>query len=83
MPFVKEKHLEYNFLKKEDFVYSEEKIDYYTIPIEYSNRPDLISYILYKDTSYQTLLTFINNITDTPEGYYQGRTIKYLKKEYL
>lgn len=71
------------FINMKDFIFQQEKLGYYTIPMEFAHRPDLISYALYSDLSYQNLLSYINKIEDSPEGYYNGRVIKYLKREFL
>ncbi len=54
----------------------------YVIPLEYAYRPDIICYRLYGDTSYQSAISFINRINDSPEGYYSGRTIKVIDPRY-
>lgn len=54
---------------------------YYTIPLKFQYRPDLISQYFYGTTSLQWLITFINNIGDSPEGYYVNRIIRIPDKE--
>lgn len=61
---------------------SDNKITVYTIPMIYRYRPDLIAYNLYKDVSMQDYLTIINDIDDSPAGYYSGRRIKVLLPNY-
>ena len=51
----------------------------YRIPIKYEFRPDLIAYDIYRDVSMASYLAIINNIVDTPAGFYRGRWIKALK----
>lgn len=59
-----------------------EKCRNYTIPMVYEFRPDLIAYSLYKDVSMAEFLAILNDIDDTPEGFYRGRTIRVLKEEF-
>ena len=54
----------------------------YKIPVEYNHRPDLIAYHLYNDVSMAEYLAILNDIDDSPEGFYTGREIKYLLGEY-
>lgn len=53
----------------------------YTIPMIYEFRPDLIAYSLYKDVSMAEYLAILNDIDDTPEGFYRGRTIRVLNED--
>lgn len=59
-----------------------EKCRYYIIPMIYEFRPDLIAYSLYNDVSMAEYLAILNEIDDTPEGFYRGRKIRVLKEEY-
>lgn len=61
---------------------SNDKYSTYTIPLKYRYRPDLIAWFLYKDISMQNLLSILNDIDNSPEGYYSGREIKIIKQEY-
>lgn len=53
----------------------------YTIPLKYKYRPDLISYEIYGNVENQDFLSYFNSISNSPEGYYTGRTIKYISLE--
>lgn len=59
-----------------------EKCSWYIIPLTYEFRPDLIAYSLYKDVSMADYLAIINDIDDTPYGFYKDRKIRVLKEEY-
>lgn len=59
-----------------------DKCRWYIIPLTYEFRPDLIAYSLYKDVSMADYLAIINDINDTPEGFYRGRKIRVLREEY-
>ena len=59
-----------------------DKCRWYFIPITYEFRPDLIAYSLYKDVSMADYLAIINDINDTPDGFYRGRKIRVLREEY-
>lgn len=58
------------------------KCRYYFIPLIYEFRPDLIAYNLYNDVSMAEYLAIINDIDDTPDGFYRGRKLRVLKEEY-
>lgn len=55
---------------------------WYFIPLKFEFRPDLIAYDLYQDVSMADYLAIINDIFDTPDGFYRGRKIRYLLPEY-
>lgn len=55
----------------------------YKIPIHFAYRPDLIAYSLYKDVTMADFLAIINDIDDSPEGFYTDRIIKVLKSDYI
>lgn len=59
-----------------------EKCRYYYIPLIYEFRPDLIAYNLYNDVSMADYIAILNDITDTPSGFYRGRKLRVLKEEY-
>ena len=59
-----------------------EKCRYYYVPLIYEFRPDLIAYSLYNDVSMAEYLAIINDITDTPSGFYRGRKLRILREEY-
>lgn len=59
-----------------------DKCKWYDIPLAHEFRPDLIAYSLYKDVSMAEYLAILNDIKDTPEGFYRGRRIRVLKEEY-
>ena len=59
-----------------------DKCRYYTIPLAYEFRPDLIAYSLYNDVSLADYLAIINDIDDIPGGFYRDRKIKVLREEY-
>lgn len=54
---------------------------YYTIPFQHQYRPDLICKQFYGTTSLQWLITYINNISDSPEGYFINRVLRIPNKE--
>jgi hypothetical protein len=57
-------------------LFIDETDEYYTIPFERQFRPDLISQDFYNTTSLSWLITFVNGISDSPEGYYINRIIR-------
>ena len=59
-----------------------DKCKWHDIPLAHEFRPDLIAYSLYKDVSMAEYLAILNDIKDTPEGFYRGRRIRVLKEEY-
>lgn len=59
-----------------------DKCDYYTIPLTREFRPDLIAWDLYNDVSMADYLAILNDIVNTPEGFYRDRKIRILKEEY-
>ncbi len=59
-----------------------EKCRYYIIPMIYEFRPDLIAYSLYNDVSMADYIAILNDIDNTPDGFYRGRKIRILKEEY-
>lgn len=83
MAFDKEEYLEGKFIDLRKFRFTEDYLESYIIPFEWAYRPDIICHFYYGDTSYQSLISFINRIDNSPEGYYAGRIIKLLKKEYM
>ncbi len=48
---------------------------YYTIPIQFQYRPDLIAYKFYKDSSLDWILTYANQFKNSPEDYVAGISI--------
>jgi hypothetical protein len=48
----------------------------YEIPLAYRYRPDLIALKIYGSGHLHWILTYINDINDSPEGYYTNRVIK-------
>lgn len=58
------------------------KCRYYVIPMIYEFRPDLIAYSLYNDVSMADYIAILNDIDNTPDGFYRGRKIRILKEEY-
>lgn len=83
MPFNKARYVKNNFIDFSLFNYDSVYYQTYTIPLEFQYRPDVISYMLYGDCSYQTLLSYINRIKNSPEGYYAGRVITIIKPSYI
>ena len=54
------------------------------IPLEYSYRPDLIASDLYNgDVTMADYIAILNDIDDSPEGFYAGRKLIVLKSEYI
>lgn len=66
------------FLDKEKIkeLYLGEDDIYFTITSEYRYRPDLISYNFYGNTGLDWLLTTVNDINNSPEGYEIGKEIR-------
>jgi hypothetical protein len=58
-----------NKLKEADYIL-------YKIPLKYKYRPDLIAYNFYGNNKYYWILTYINDINDSPQGFYTNRIIK-------
>jgi len=54
----------------------EDNVQLYEIPIEYKYRPDLIANAFYGSGDLHWILTYINDINNSPEGYYTGKIIK-------
>lgn len=48
----------------------------YTIPLTEQYRPDIIAYKFYGNSSYHWIITLINDIKNTPEGYVVNKVIK-------
>ena len=59
-----------------------DKCRFYTIPLTREFRPDLIAWDLYNDVSMADYIAILNDITDTPSGFYRGRKLRVLKEEY-
>lgn len=59
------------------------KCELYVIPLVYSYRPDLIADHLYKDVTMADYIAIINNIDNSPEGFYTGRILRVLKNEFI
>ena len=51
-------------------------VQLYEIPLAYKYRPDLIAKLFYGHGDLHWVLTYINDINDSPEGYYTNRVIK-------
>lgn len=83
MGFNKEKYLKGKFLDMKLFDYDSNYTRNFIVPFEYAYRPDIICQRLYGDVSYQSLISYINRIDNSPEGYYSGRIIKIIKSEYI
>ena len=66
--------VDYNLLKQK--LLNENEYNLYTIPIEYVYRPDLIALNFFNDDKLYWVLAFVNDINDSPTGFYQGRVIK-------
>jgi hypothetical protein len=81
MAFSKENFLENNFINFDLIEYNNDYLIDYQIPLRFQYRPDVISYDLYRDTTYQILISFLNKIDNSPEGYYAGRILKVIKPE--
>ena len=59
------------------------RVDKNIIPAEYAYRPDLIAWFLYRDVSMADYIAIINDIDDSPEGFYIGRRLKVLNGDYI
>ena len=55
----------------------------YIIPLRYGFRPDLIANDLYNDVSMADYIAILNDIDDSPEGFYSGRKLIVLKEEFI
>jgi len=53
----------------------------FTIPREDEFRPDIISSRFYGDPKLYWVLVYANNISDSPEGFYEGRVIRVPRYE--
>ena len=60
---------------------TEENIELYEIPLNYNYRPDLIARDKYGSERLYWVLAYINNINDSPFGFYTGRVIKIPSKK--
>lgn len=83
MAFKRNRYLDGHFIDLDKMEFDKNDIRNYTIPLEFDGRPDLISFKLYGDASYQVFLTYLNRIYDTPSGFYSGRKIKYIDIDIL
>lgn len=81
MAFTKEDLINNNFLDFSLIDYDSSYFINYEIPLKFAYRPDIISYYLYRDITYQSLLSYINRIDNSPEGYYSGRILKVIDPE--
>ncbi len=54
----------------------QENVTLYEIPIGFKYRPDLISQAFFGTGDLHWILSYINDINNSPEGYYIGRIIK-------
>lgn len=66
------------FVNREDIktMIMGENDTYYKIEQGYEFRPDLISQKMYGTTEFHWVLTFINDISNSPEGYTAGRILR-------
>lgn len=71
-----------NIKKIKETAKDPEKCEKYIIPTIFNHRPDLIANYLYNDVTMAEYLAIINDIDDSPEGFYVGRNIIALKKNY-
>jgi len=62
-------------------VLSADDDQYYQIPIEYQYRPDLISQKFYGSTRLHWIITFINDISNSPSDYSTGKILRIPIKE--
>jgi len=53
----------------------------YSIPIEEEYRPDLIAKRFYGNPKIYWIIVYVNSISDSPEGFYEGRTIRVPRYE--
>lgn len=76
---------EYKGFISQDFLNGIKDSDYtiFTIPLKFQYRPDLISYIYYDTPFLDFILTYANEINDSPEGFYVGREIKVPNRNYV
>lgn len=56
---------------------------YYTIPLKYQFRPDLISNLFYNTPTLHWAITYVNEIENAPEGYTINRIIRLPNKQRL
>ena len=57
-------------------LFSSTKDRYYVIPLAHRYRPDLITKKFYGDSSLAWVLVFVNNISNSPEGFEAGTRIR-------
>lgn len=55
----------------------------FTIPMELEYRPDLIATKFYGNPRLFWVITYVNEIPDSPEGYYRERVIRVPRLERL
>lgn len=72
--------LDYNYIRS--YLISDNDT-YYKIPLIHQYRPDLISYYFYNTVNFQWILTYINDINDSPEGYTINRLLRIPPKDRL
>ena len=62
-------------------VFKSDKDILYTIPIEHNYRPDLIANKFFGNSKLFWILVYINEINNSPEGFYTGRIIRVPRNE--
>lgn len=62
-------------------VFKSNKDILYEIPLEHNFRPDLIANKFFNNPKLFWILVFVNEISDTPEGFYTGRVIRIPRYE--
>ena len=70
-----------NFQDVSDILSSDSDNVYYKIPIEHRYRPDLIAQKFYNFSDLHWVITMVNGIKNSPEGYTVGTIIKIPNKE--
>jgi len=54
---------------------------FFVIPRTLQYRPDIIAYNFYNDSKLSYMLIYANKITNSPEGFYEGRKIRVPRYE--
>ena len=75
-------HLQKGFMKEE----TKERLSFpddmiYEIPLVYNFRPDKIAQKFYGNPKLYWVLVYVNEISDSPEGFYHGRKIRVPRTE--
>lgn len=75
------KHLGFISIKDIKVLVSGVDDTFYKIPLEYQYRPDLIARYFYGTTQLAWVLTLVNDIENSPEGFTSGRILRVPTRE--